>query len=136
MLKRTLLVDTEGGTLTVRHLIRNFWNPDSRTAQVINEDGMVDVEFAPKLADVEKVLWRLRRNGYADNYDVVVLDTLTALASTHRHDVIFKRTGLNPEEIAPNILKLGSEQRDWGVASDNLIIILRQFRSLPCLTNF
>lgn len=141
--KRTLLVDTEGGSLSVRHLIRNHWKKENglRTATVYNPEGLVDVEEAPLLADVDAALWRLRSEpgspkGYPDRYDVVVLDTITALAMQHRHTVIFERTGIRENAIISNLLKLGSEQRDWGTATDNMMMVLRQYRSLPCVTIF
>lgn len=133
----TLLVDTERGSTTVRDLIRSEWSTDEkgvRSEKIVNPEGTVIVEHAPTLEIFEKTYWRIRKGEYNPAPDVVVIDTLSALATTHRHTVIMKRTGIAEGSVFTNMLKLGSEQRDWGTASDNLIMILRQYRGLNLLT--
>lgn len=137
----TLLLDTEDGSITVRDLTARVlrysggkWSEEPGH----NPAGHVTVAHTPDLKAMETMFWRIRRGEITPAPQVVVIDSLTALAGTHRHKVIFQRTGINIESssIADNMLKLGSEQRDWGTASDNLIMLLRQFRGLPLVTIF
>jgi hypothetical protein len=139
---QTLVIDTENGSITIRDLVAREFRTDEKGVRVEtpgpNPKGYVTVEHAPTLKLVEQAFWRIRRGEYAPAPRVVVIDSTTALNGTHRHAVIFKRTGFDPSttSIADNMMKLGSEQRDWGTASDNQIMIYRQFRGLPLLTIF
>jgi hypothetical protein len=137
----TLLLDTEAGSITVRDLVKTEWSTadGKRTSIERNPKGHVTIEHTPDLKTLEDAYWRIKRGQYDPMPQVVVIDTLTALAGIHRHNVIFKRTGITLSEtnrIVDKMMQLGSSQADWGTASDNLIMILRQFRGLPIVTIF
>jgi hypothetical protein len=138
---QTLLLDTEQGSITVRDLVKTEWSTvdGKRTSIERNPKGHVTIEHTPDLKTLEDAYWRIKRGQYDPMPQVVVIDTLTALAGTHRHNVIFKRTGITLSEtnrVVDKMMQLGSSQADWGTASDNLIMILRQFRGLPIVTIF
>ena len=139
-LKRTLVCDTEDGTITIRDRIRNEWRTDpitgKRDVTIYNPEGMVDVEHTPTLDLLDKAYWRIREGKYPDKHDVVTIDTITTLSVSHRHLVLMNRRNIGEKEVMKNYLKLTPEYKDWGVTSDNIIMILRQFRGLPCLTLF
>jgi hypothetical protein len=116
-MKKTLLIDTEGGATSVRHLINA---------------GHVIVEDAPTLDAVEKVYWKLHRGQI--ECDVVVIDTVTALATTTRHDFVRIESKVASTVTDGAISRIWATQVDgrrmWQRASDPLIMLLRQFRSL------
>lgn len=115
--RKTLLLDTEGGATSIRHL---------------EKAGTVEVVETPTLDDVEKVFWQLRRK--ERTCDVLVLDTLDALATTNRHEYVRKEAGVPATTTDGAIRKIWDKQLDgrrmWQRASDPMIMLLRQLRSL------
>jgi hypothetical protein len=124
-LKRTLLIDTEGSSTSVRHLIK----PDDMGSVILRE--------CEALADVEKVYWEVHRGEI--ECDVVVIDTLDALATTNRHQYVRIESGVPSTTTVGAIDKIWGKQLDgrrmWQRASDPLIMLCRQFRSLSAGPN-
>jgi hypothetical protein len=118
MLRKTLLIDCEGGATSVRHLVNA---------------GHVLLEEAPTLDDVEAVFWKLRRGEYPD-VGVVSLDTVTALATTNRHLFVRKESGVPSTVKEGAISRIWDKQLDgrrmWQRSTDPLIMLLRMYRSL------
>lgn len=148
MLRRTLFLDTERGTTSIRELIRKEWytNPDGQRSELVrNPDAFVDVEFCETFGQLQAAYWRIMRGQYDVKYDCVVLDSTTALASSHRRTVVLQSLTKSTEKTSKfdfknikesDLIDLVPDQREWGITNSNLITIFWPIRRLPMLTIF
>lgn len=116
----TLLVDTEESRQSVQDLI------DARTVDWIDARRFNAVESAYRELWAKTIV-----------ADVVVVDTITTLATTTRQDLIIDPASSGG--VAPlwdNRLNLKTKIGDWGDMSDLLNRMLRAYRELPQITVF
>jgi hypothetical protein len=113
---QTLLVDVEGGAASVRD----------------REGPNLRIEDAPDFPKVEEIFWRIQRGYFTP--DVVVIDTLTTMASTTRQDVVIDPKEIAGKSIWQNREKVIPAQRDWGIMTDLIGRLLRMYRQLPAVT--
>jgi phage nucleotide-binding protein len=108
-----LLIDIEGGTLTVR-------------------DRKIDVVSARTLVDVQKIVNKLITAGEDMYYKTVVLDSLTELQKLDMRYIMkqAKANAKNPDSVDVDV----PSQREWGKSLEHTRSIVRAFRDLPCNT--
>ncbi len=102
-----LIIDTEGGTLTIR-------------------DRNVDVVRVSSYEDIQKVVLFLRRDA-GKTYRTVGVDSLTELQKLIMAEIVRAEYQLKPDRHDPDI----PEQRDWGKNSERVRKIVRAIRDLP-----
>jgi hypothetical protein len=103
--------DTERGTKSIGGLIRS---------------GRVFVEKTPRFDDVETAVWKVLRGKIKP--DLVVIDTLTTLATTARLDMVLDPAQAAGMSLWDNRGKMTASQRDWGEMSDLINRLLRMVR--------
>lgn len=109
---KTILIDTENGYESVADLI---------------DAGTVERVHAPTYLDVAKAIRDIRSGKIKG--DVIVLDTLTSLATRTRRDMVGEIN--DSVSVWENRNKLQSQQKDWGSMSDALGRMLLEFTGLP-----
>jgi phage nucleotide-binding protein len=105
-----LILDVEGGTLTLRH------RP--------NVD-VVPVRSMDKLSAVHEELRK-----HPDHYNTVVIDSLTELQKLDMKTVMDEQYEKKPESTD----KFVPDQRAWGKSSERVRRIIRGFKDLDCHT--
>jgi hypothetical protein len=103
------LLDCDNGYLSIKDL---------------SDNGAVQVYSCKTFQDTENVFWAFYR-GQLAKPSLVVVDTITALASKTRQDVV-----LDPASKGANTLwSLGeaavASQREWGISGDLVVRLLR-----------
>jgi flagellar biosynthesis GTPase FlhF len=146
ILKHTLFIDTESGTTSIRDLIRTEYRTDERNTRTKlerNPAAFVTVEHCETFNQIQAAYWRVMRKQYDPMPDVVVFDSITATASSHRRTVVLEslkkstKGAFNPENIKDaDLIDLVPDRREWGITNHNLITVLWPIRRLPMLTIF
>ena len=144
----TLFLDTEAGTTSIRDLIGKEWRTDeqgNRTSITRNDSGLVTVEHCETLAQLSAAYWRVKRKQYDPMPHVVALDSLTALAASHKVTIVResqKAAAAKAKTIwrenleGAALLDLVPDQREYGITNHNIIDVLWPIRRLPQLTIF
>lgn len=114
-----------------------------RTELVRNPEAFVTVEHCETFGQVQAAYWRIMRKQYDPMPDVVVFDSITAVASSHRRTVVLEslvrssKGVFKPDNIKDSdLIDLVPDRREWGITNSNLITILWPIRRLPQLTIF
>jgi hypothetical protein len=99
------------------------------------QDGRVQAFPCKTFMDAENIFWSVYR-GQLEMPSVIIVDTITALASKTRMDVV-----LDPASKGANTLwSLGeaavASQREWGICGDLVTRLLRNIFELPCPSIF
>lgn len=105
-----LLLDIEGGTVTLRH------RPDIEVVQVRSLDQLVKIH--------EQL--RVNNNGH---YRTVIIDSLSELADLDMREVMRKMLQSRPDRD-PDV----ADKREWGIVRTHMRKIVRAFKDLPMNT--
>lgn len=93
--------------------------------------GAIDVRVCKSFADLEGVFWGLYR-GEIPMPELLVIDSITALASKTKQDVVLDPSLKGSTQIWSAQASLTANQKQWGVTGDVIIRLLRNFRELDC----
>lgn len=107
---RVALIETERGEASVQHLI---------------DKGLVTVYPCSTFKEVEQTYWSIKRGDI--KCDMVVIDTITTLATTTRQDVTLAESA----DLWADRERVASQMRDWGKMSDLINRLMRLYRNLP-----
>jgi hypothetical protein len=102
------------GSATISHLVRQ---------------GLVQTFPCPTFKDAEGVMWGLNRGQI--KADMVVLDTLTALAGVARQDIVMEPSQTKQFPIWDNRERLVAQKQDYYKTADVINRLLRPLRELP-----
>jgi phage nucleotide-binding protein len=112
-----LLLDVEGGVTTLRH---------RKDVDVIRVRSNKDVEKA------YNVLVTSVDGKGALYYKMVVIDSLSELATLDMGDIMREAYARNPDKVDVDV----PSQREWGKSREHMRKIVRAFRDLSCHTLF
>jgi hypothetical protein len=107
-----LLIDIEGGVTTLR------------------KRRDLDVKQIRSIAELEKLIQSLQRQGDDLYYKCIGLDSITELQKKDMRQVMAdaKKDARDPDKV--NIYVPG--QREWGISGERVRMIVRALRDLPC----